>query len=41
MTVAERILAIQLMEMIKKDPQYAKQISVEAKMVVKGENNNE
>ena len=41
MTVAERILAIQLMEMIKKDPQYAKQIGVEAKMVVKGENNNE
>lgn len=41
MTVKERILAIQLMEMIKKEPQYARQIGVEGKMVLKGENNNE
>lgn len=41
MTVQERILAIQLMELIKKDPHHAGQIGVEAKMVSKGENNNE
>ena len=40
MTVRERILAIQLMEMIKKDPQYAEKIGVEAKMTSREEASN-
>lgn len=41
MTVKERILALQLIEMIKKDPDYAKAIGVDAKMVAKGETKND
>ena len=41
MTVQERILAIQLMEMIKNDPQYAGQIGIEGKMVSREEDNND
>lgn len=41
MTVEERIISIQLLEMIKSDPRYAQFIGVEAKMITKGEVNNE
>ena len=41
MTVEERILTIQLMEMIKKDSQYAEQIGVEVKMTSREEDNND
>ena len=41
MTVQERILAIRLMEMIKKDPQYAGQIGVEEKMTSREETGND
>ena len=41
MTVEERILSIQIMEMIKNDPKYAQFIGVEAKNIVKGEKLND
>ena len=41
MTVEERILSIQIMEMIKNDPQYAQFIGIEGKNIPKGEKHNE
>ena len=37
MTVQERILSIQLMEMIKENPKFANEIGIEAKLKTKGE----
>lgn len=41
MTVQERILSIQLMEMIKENPKFANEIGIEAKIKTKGVTSDE
>ena len=41
MTVQERILALQLLEMIKNNPSYTNKIGVEGRMVTKEKNKND